>query len=62
MTDLQIIELYWQRNEDAIRESDDKYGRYCFTVANMENFRFFKADQTTNLPGYGYIGSCNIGE
>jgi RNA polymerase sigma-70 factor (ECF subfamily) len=34
MTDLQIIELYWQRNEDAIRESDDKYGRYCFTVAN----------------------------
>jgi len=34
MTDLQIIELYWQRNEDAIRESDEKYGRYCFSVAN----------------------------
>ena len=34
MTDLQIIELYWQRSEDAIRESDAKYGRYCFAVAN----------------------------
>lgn len=34
MTDQQIIELYWQRNEEAIRESDEKYGRYCLVVAN----------------------------
>lgn len=33
MTDLQIIELYWQRNEDAILESNRKYGNYCTTVA-----------------------------
>lgn len=33
MTDLQIIELYWQRNEDAILESDRKYGSYCAAVS-----------------------------
>lgn len=33
MTDEAIIELYFSRNEDAIRESDTKYGAYCLTVA-----------------------------
>jgi len=33
MEDTGIIDLYFQRNEDAIRETDDKYGHYCFTVA-----------------------------
>ena len=32
--DSQIIELYWQKNTDAIKETDIKYGAYCFTVAN----------------------------
>ena len=34
MTDLQIIDLYWCRSEDAIAESDAKYGSYCFAVSN----------------------------
>ncbi len=34
MTDEEIIELYWDRNEDAIHQSDVKYGSYCRTVAN----------------------------
>ena len=34
MTDLQIIELYWNRSEDAITQTNQKYGAYCFTVAN----------------------------
>lgn len=34
MTDEQIIELYWQRNESAISETDSKYGAYCRTVAD----------------------------
>lgn len=34
MTDQQIIEAYWQRNESAIQESSEKYGRYCFTIAH----------------------------
>ena len=33
MTDLQIIDLYWGRSEDAIAESDAKYGSYCFSVS-----------------------------
>lgn len=33
MDDLQIIELYNQRDETAIRETDIKYGRYCFGIA-----------------------------
>jgi RNA polymerase sigma-70 factor (ECF subfamily) len=29
-----IVDLYWQRNEQAIKESNTKYGSYCFSVAN----------------------------
>jgi RNA polymerase sigma-70 factor (ECF subfamily) len=31
--DLQIIELYWARVEDAISETEKKYGRYCHSIA-----------------------------
>ena len=34
MEDSQIIELYWQKNENAISESTNKYGAYCFTIAD----------------------------
>ena len=34
MEDHRIIELYWQKNEDAIKETDRKYGTYCFAIAN----------------------------
>lgn len=34
MQDRQIVELYWQRNEQAIEQTDRKYGLYCRTVAN----------------------------
>ena len=33
MTDKAIVELYWQRDQAAIAESDRKYGRYCFAIA-----------------------------
>lgn len=33
MDDLTIIELYFERDEKAIKETDKKYGRLCFTVA-----------------------------
>ena len=29
-------------------------------VANEENFRFCKAEHTTQIPGYGYIGSVTL--
>lgn len=34
MEDFSIIELYWQRDERAIRESNQKYGSYCLMVAH----------------------------
>lgn len=33
MNDQQIVELYFQRNEKAIEESQNKYGHYCFNIA-----------------------------
>lgn len=33
MDDQKIIQLYWQRNESAIAESDSQYGSYCRTIA-----------------------------
>ena len=33
MEDLQIIELYFARDEQAIKETDRKYGKMCFKVA-----------------------------
>lgn len=34
MDDSMIIEMYWNRNENAIEETNKKYGSYCFAIAN----------------------------
>lgn len=34
MDDLMIIELYFARDEQAIKETDIKYGKLCFSMAN----------------------------
>lgn len=34
MEDSQIIELFFARNEDAIRHTDDTYGRRLFMLAD----------------------------
>lgn len=33
MNDSDIIQLYWDRNDRAIRETSEKYGRYCKAIA-----------------------------
>lgn len=33
MTDAQIVEMYWDRNEQAISVTSEKYGTYCYSVA-----------------------------
>ncbi len=33
MDDSKIIDLFFARSEDAIRETDKKYGRYCHAIA-----------------------------
>lgn len=34
MEDSGIIELFWTRNEEAIRETSAKYGKLCFHIAH----------------------------
>ena len=33
MEDKRIVDLYWQRSDLAISETEQKYGRYCHTIA-----------------------------
>ena len=33
-SDEEIVEMYWQREEAALTETDKKYGNYLFTIAN----------------------------
>lgn len=33
MEDNNIVNLFWNRDEDAIRETEMKYGAYCHTIA-----------------------------
>lgn len=33
MDDQQIIELYWNRSEDAIAETAARYGKFCYRIA-----------------------------
>ena len=34
MEDKMIVDLYWERSEAAIAETEKKYGKYCHTVAS----------------------------
>ena len=34
MTDSQIIALFWERSEDAIRETDAAYGRKLYAISD----------------------------
>ena len=34
MEDIEIVNLYWDRDEKAIVETQNKYGNYCFAIAN----------------------------
>ena len=33
MNDAKIVELYWSRSEEAIGETQMKYGKYCQTIS-----------------------------
>ena len=34
MEDTKIVELFWQRDQSAISQSEQKYGKYCYAIAN----------------------------
>ena len=33
MEDTKIVELFWQRDQSAISQSEQKYGNYCYAIA-----------------------------
>lgn len=35
MKDEEIVELYWNRRESALAETQSKYGKYLFQIANL---------------------------
>jgi len=56
LTDLQIVDLYWKRNADAIRYSTEKYGGYCHSVAKNILSDFQDAQECVNDT---WIGAWN---
>ncbi len=48
MDDLMIIELYFARNEQAIKETDIKYGKLCFSMANNILFNDEDSEECVN--------------
>lgn len=48
MDDCQIVALYLQRSEQAIAETDTKYGKYCFSIANNILENSADAEETVN--------------
>ncbi len=48
MEDLQIIDLYWRRDEHAIRETDGKYGPFCHRIAMNILHSFQDSEECVN--------------
>lgn len=48
MDDKEIVRLYWDRNELAIRETSAKYGGYCYTIAYNILFSREDAEESVN--------------
>ena len=48
MEDIQIVDLYFARNEQAISESADKYGTYLFSIAHNILFNRSDAEEAVN--------------
>ena len=45
MDDNKIVQLYWERNEQAIVESSNKYGTYCNSIAHNILFNWANAEE-----------------
>ena len=53
MDDEKIVALYWERNENAIRETEAKYGKYCYAIAYNILHSREDADECVNDTWYG---------
>ena len=48
MEDRQIVELYWERSEEAIAATADKYGRLCHYIAHNILHNDLEAEECVN--------------
>ena len=48
MEDKQIVDMYWARSEEAIAETEKKYGRYCRYIAYQILFNDEDAEEVLN--------------
>lgn len=48
MDDKNIVELYFQRSDRAITESDIKYGKYCYSIAYNILYNNEDAEESVN--------------
>ena len=48
MDDKQIVALYWERSEDAIAQTEKKYGRYCHYIARNILYSDQDAEECVN--------------
>ncbi len=48
MKDKEIVELYWARSENAISETDAKYGRYCHYISYQILYNDSDAEEIVN--------------
>lgn len=53
MEDEKIIALYFERDENALRETETKYGRYCHTIAYNILHSHDASDECVNDTLYG---------
>ncbi len=56
MDDRSIVELYWDRKEQAIKETQRKYGSYCYSIAYQILHNREDADESVNDT---YLGAWN---
>lgn len=56
MEDSRIVDLYWQRNPQAIQETAAKYGNYCHSIAQNILGNDPDAEETVNDT---YMGAWN---
>lgn len=48
MEDRDIVALYWERNQEAIAETEKKYGRYCYSIAYNILYNAEDAEESVN--------------
>jgi RNA polymerase sigma-70 factor (ECF subfamily) len=48
MDDVKIVELFWERSEDAIRYTQEKYGKYCYYIAYNILYSDLDAEECVN--------------